>query len=70
MVKETQASVQALRSIVTEIVQFSDATRPHFALYPAAPSACTERAHRDNNNNNIYAGGPRRVPPATSDSTP
>jgi hypothetical protein len=24
----------------------------------------------DNNNNNIYAGGPRRVPPATSDSTP
>jgi hypothetical protein len=25
---------------------------------------------KPNNNNNIYAGGPRRVPPATSDSTP
>jgi hypothetical protein len=26
--------------------------------------------HSADNNNNIYSGGPRRVPPATSDSTP
>jgi hypothetical protein len=34
------------------------------------PSGPNSLVGAGNNNNNIYAGGPRRVPPATSDSTP